>query len=149
MPSDQRPEASRRTLRLTVKVNEDGGYELISVERLHMITPPQPGERPEIGKHGGSWIELRGARGRVLAHRLIDASLLHSTEVHEADRTIHRHFGNPQGIFEVLLPDVDTAREAVLVGTPTRRRAEAKRAVGPSEEIARFDLSPRREGGDQ
>lgn len=147
--ADQRPEVSRRTLRLTIKVSPDGDYELISAERLHMITPPQPGERPEIGKNGGSWMELRGSRGRVLAHRLIDASLLHSAEVHEADGTIHRHFGNPQGIFEVLLPDVDTAREAVLVGTPTRRRAEAKRAAAPSEEIARFDLTTRREGGDQ
>jgi hypothetical protein len=148
--ADQRPEISRRTLRLTVKVNDDGGYELINVERLQMITPPQPGERPEIGKHGGNWMELRGSRGRVLAHRLIDDSLLHSAEVHEPDGKIHRHFGNQSGFFEVLLPDVETAREAVLVGLPLQRPQGAKRAVaGPSEEIARFDLSPRREGGDQ
>jgi hypothetical protein len=148
--ADQRPEISRRTLRLTVKVNDDGGYELVNVERLQMITPPQPGERPEVGKHGGNWMELRGSRGRVLAHRLIDDSLLHSAEVHEPDGKIHRHFGNQSGFFEVLLPDVETAREAVLVGMDPGRLLGARRvAEEPSREIARFDLSSRREGGDQ
>lgn len=154
MPSDQRPEVSRRTLRLTVKVNEDGGFELVSAERLPMITPPQPGERPEMGKHGGHWMELRGARGRVLAHRLLDHSLLHSVEVHSPDGKIRREFGGPQpGIFEVLLPDLEGAREVVLVGSeledPRRARAkDAKRAAVPSRELARFDLS-RREGGEE
>lgn len=154
MPSDQRPpEVSRRTLRLTFKVREDG-FELASVERLPMITPPQPGERPEMGKHSGHWMELRGARGRVLAHRLLDHSLLHSVEVHSPDGTIRREFGGPQpGIFEVLLPDLDGAREVVLVGSeledPRAARAKgAKRAAEPSRELARFDLS-RREGGEE
>src|SRR5262245_57724312 len=48
--SSRRPEVSRRTLRLTFKSSEKG-VELLTVERLEMITPPQPGESPEAGRH--------------------------------------------------------------------------------------------------
>jgi hypothetical protein len=116
------------------------------VEHLPMITPPQPGERPEAGKHGGQWFELRDSENHVLAHRLIDQSLLNSVEVHSPDGKIRREFGEPrETTFEVLLPDIDDARFAVLMGdpiTPSRAAAgqtDATRAR--SGEIARFDLS--------
>lgn len=145
--ADKIPEVSRRTLRLTFK-SSDKGFELLSVERLEMITPPQPGVRPEAGKHGGHWFELRDGKGGVLAHRLIDQTLLNSAEVHSPDRNIQREFGGVKtGIFEVLLPDVSEARVAVLVGNPLRpSKAGAKRAAS-SGDIASFDLSSGREGG--
>ena len=43
LPVGKTPEVSRRTLRLTFKSSAKG-LELISVEHLPMITPPQPGE---------------------------------------------------------------------------------------------------------
>jgi len=145
-PAGDNPPASRRTLRLTIKTSEEG-FDLVSVERLNMITPPQPGERPEAGKHGGHWIELRDAENRVLAFRLIDQSLLNSVEVHSPDEKIRREFSKTkEGIFEVLLPDIDAAQSAVLVGNPIGpRKAGAKRAE-PSGEIARFEISPDRKG---
>ena len=91
-PVGTNPEVSRRTLRLTIRSSAKG-FELISVEHLPMITPPQPGERPEAGKHGGQWFELRDANNRVLAHRLINPSLLNSVEVHSPDGKIRREFG--------------------------------------------------------
>lgn len=136
------PEVSRRTLRLTIRSSAKG-LELISVERLPMITPPQPGERPEAGKHGGSWLELRDAKNEVLAHRIIDSSLLNSVEVHSPDGKIRREFGDIRdSVFEVLLPDIEGAQYAVVMGdalAPPKGAAPARAAR--SGEIARFDLS--------
>jgi hypothetical protein len=144
-PVGKTPEVSRRTLRLTFKSSAKG-LELISVEHLPMITPPQPGERPEAGKHGGQWFELRNAENGVLAHRLIDQSLFNSVEVHSPDGKIRREFGPPRDItFEVLLPDVDGAWFAVLMGEPFAppkpgdKQTDATRAR--SGELQRFDLS--------
>jgi len=142
-PAGARPQPSRRTLRLTFR-SSAAGVSLVSVERLPMITPPQPGERPEVGKHSGQWFELRDGNERVLAHRLIDPSLLNSVEVHSPDGTIRREFGAPKdSVFEVLLPDTDDARVAVLVGDPIDRPKPGARAAARSGEIARFDLSQR------
>jgi hypothetical protein len=139
-------EFSRRTLRLTFR-SSDAGVELLSVDRLEMITPPQPGERPEAGKHGGHWLELHDGGGQVLAYSLINPSVLNSVEVHSPDGSIERHFGAMRNVvFEVFLPDIDGARTAVLVGTPLEpsRRRGARAEV--SSNIATFEL-PEREGG--
>ncbi len=128
---------SRSTLRLTFKSSE-GGVELLSVERVEMTTPPQPGERPQAGKNGGHWFELRDERGSVLAHRLIDASVLNSVEVHSPKGPPQRLFGGMRNIvFEVLLPDMEGARTVTLVGNPLEpldRRRER------STDLATFDL---------
>jgi hypothetical protein len=143
----QPPKPSRKTLRLTFRVSK-GAVELVSLERLQMITPAQAGERPEVRKHGGYWMELVDARNRVLAHRLIDASQLNSVEVHSPEGKIEREFGEvTHGIFEVLLPDVDDAKEVVLMGEPLiPPKRKAKRAEG-SGELARFELPGRGKGG--
>ena len=142
-PRTQRPDVSRSTLRLTIEASREG-FELVSVERLQMITPPQLGERPQAGKPGGYWIELRDAEGRVLAHRIIDSTLLNSVEVHSPEGKIQREFGDvKESVIEVLLPDVPGRREAVLLGSPLKPRARKKPA--PSGEIARFNLTSGRE----
>jgi hypothetical protein len=131
---------SRRTLRLTFKSSSDG-VQLLSVERVEMTTPPQPGERPEAGRHGGHWFELREEKGGVLAHRLIDASVLNSVEVHSPEGPPHRLFGGMRNIvFEVLLPDMEGARTVTLVGNPLEPR---ERRWEPSAELATFELFPR------
>jgi hypothetical protein len=148
-PTGKAPEVSRRTLRLTFKSSEDG-IELISVEHLAMITPPQPGERPEAGRNGGHWFELRDGRGRVLAHRLIDPSVLNSVEVHSPDGRIQREFGAiKSGVFEVLLPDVDGAHTAVLVGDPLKPSRTGPGRAESSGDVATFELFPGREGGNR
>jgi len=132
---------SRQTLRLTVKASAKG-FELISVERLQMITPPQPGEHPEAGKHGGHWFELRDGRNKVLAYRIIDTSMLSSVEVHSPDGQIRREFGDIQDrVFEVLLPDVNGAESVVVMGDPLVRPKSGERAAVRSTELARFDLA--------
>ena len=147
--ASQPPTPSRRTLRLTFEVR-DGKLELVKQEHLQMITPPQVGERPEAGKHGGFWIELQDAKKRVIAHRVLNPTLLNSVEVHSPDGTIERHFGAlREGFFEVLLPDDSKAKSAVLIGDrldDTTQRTAMSHGSG-SAELERFDLSARK-GGD-
>ena len=136
----QPPTPSRKTLRLTFRVS-NGKVALVSHERLQMITPPQIGETPQAGKHSGFWMELRNSANRSVAHRLISPTQLSSVEVHSPDGTITRQFGEVQdGIFEVLLPDVDDAQAVVLMGDPLiQAPGTAKRTEG-SGELARFDI---------
>ena len=142
------PIVSRNTLRLTMKVSADR-CELLSLERLPMITPPQPGACPVAGTHGGHWMELLDQKGRVLAHRLLDPTLLDSVEVHSPDGRIERVFGGTRtGIVEVLLPDLDGATEAVLMGHP-RGAGEREGSQKATGEITRFKLNSDAQGGRQ
>lgn len=151
MQENQTPPVSRSTLRLTFEVS-NGVVQLKSTERLPMITPPQFGAKPEAGKNGGFWIELRDEADAMLGHRLISPTQLNSVEVHSPDGKIRRVFGPVEkGVFEVLLPDVPNARAAVLMGDPVLMRAETERAGGVraksegSSEIGRFVIPPAQE----
>jgi hypothetical protein len=113
-----------------------------------MICPPSIGQRPEAGKHGGFWVELRDASDRVLFHRVLHSPLGDSVEVHSPDGKIKREFGpSSESTFEVLLPDQDAARTVVLMGEYLdAARARRERAEGPGEpakgarELARFEV---------
>jgi hypothetical protein len=136
-----RPE--RGAIRLTFR-STAGKVELIKHERLDMICPQPPGERPQAGKHSGYWMELRGDGDQVLAHQLLHAPLRDSVAIHSPDGKIKRVFGEPaDGVFEVLLPDNAAARAVVFMGVGPVGKSEgkAKRAVATgASELARFDL---------
>ncbi len=141
-------EQHRKTLRLTFRIAE-GEVRLISFERLDMICPPSVGERPEAGKHGGFWIELRDANNRVLFHRLLHSPLTNSVEVHSPDGKIRREFGDvKESIFEVLLPDYADAKSITLMGE-SLDLVKARKSVGGSRELARFDMPKGEKGGGQ
>jgi hypothetical protein len=134
---------SRKTLRLTFRA-AGGQVQLVRHERLDMITPPSIGERPEAGKHGGFWMELRDANGKVLSHRILNAPLRDAVEVHSPDGTIKRVTGPPSDrTFEVLLPDPGEASTVVLMGQETGARAggalRADKSTG-SRELTRFEI---------
>lgn len=119
-----------RTLRLTFKTSGDG-IELVSVERLGIKTPGQAGPQPRAAVNGGQWFELRARQGNVLAHRLVDPSVLNSAEVHSPYGSPQRVFGEMKDtVFEVLLPDSDDAQTVTLVGNPVAPAA-VRRAIGP------------------
>jgi len=152
MENEERPKSppskpSRSSIRLTFRVS-GSEVTLISHQRLPMITPPQPGERPQVGKHGGFWLEMRDGHNHVLAHRLIDPTLLNSVEVHAPGGKIERKFGEAEdSIFEILLPDEEGARTVALIGEPLVR-AKGEKVAGRSMELARFDLPGRGKGGE-
>lgn len=142
-PVDQ----AHKTLRLTIKI-ADGKATLVSVERLNMICPPCAGASPEVGKHGGFWVELRN-KERVLSHRVIHAPLGDIVEVHSPDGNIRKELGSPrEHIFEVLLPDNPTATSVALMGESLEPAKTRKKGGPVSTELARFDL-PKPEGGGQ
>lgn len=129
-------EVSRRTLRVTFRALPKQ-FELVSVERLGMTTPAQPGIVPEVGLHGGNWIELRDSENAVLAHRLVSPSLFNSIEVHSPDG-VHAEFGGTEGqLFEVLLPDVPGALSVAILGDFLPQDTEVSAG---SRELARFQL---------
>jgi hypothetical protein len=146
MENNVRPQGSsarpyRKTLRLTFRV-VDGEVQLVSHEQLDMICPPAIGERPEAGKHGGFWMELRDANDRLLFHRTLNSPLGDSVEVHSPDGKITRQFGTPvkENFFEVLLPAYDDASSVALMGEYLdTAKASAEGAEG-SRELARFDI---------
>jgi hypothetical protein len=142
-------EPYRKSLRLTFEV-KDGRARLMSYERLDMICPPSVVERPEAGKHGGFWMELRDANGKVLFHRLLHSPLANSVEVHSPDGKITREFADvAQGVFEVLLPDHDAADSIALMGETLDAKVMRTKQVGPSRELARFDVPKGQKGGPQ
>lgn len=146
-PQGQGAGPFRKTLRLTFRV-VNGEPQLVRHERLDMMCPPSIGERPQVGSHGGYWMELRDKSGRVLFHRILHAPLGDSVEVHSPDGKIRREVGTPsERVFEVLVPDQDEASTAVLVGEglqPAKAAgARALRAVEPAggtRELARFEI---------
>jgi len=106
-----------------------------------MICPPSVGERPEAGRHGGFWMELRDANDRVLFHRLLHSPLRDSVEVHSPDGKIRREFGDvKESIFEVLLPDDSDAKSITLMGESLDLAKARKKRRGASSELARFDV---------
>ena len=153
---------SRKTLRLTFRV-ANGEVRLVKHERLNMICPPSIGQRPEAGRHGGFWVELRDPHDQVLFHRVLDSPLGDSVEVHSPDGKIERVMGVPsaESIFEVLVPDTDEASTVALMGeyldTAKALRARAERASeaatgerqaeGGARELARFEIPKGDKGG--
>lgn len=148
-PEGQNVRHSPKSLRLTFRV-ADGEVRLVSYERLDMICPPSVGERPEAGKHGGFWMELRDAKDRVLFHRILHSPLGDSVEVHSPDGKILREFGDvTENIFEVLLPDNANAKYIVLMGESLEPATSRKKSEEGSRELARFDVPKGEKGGVQ
>jgi hypothetical protein len=115
----------------------------LSSERLDMTCPPSVGERPEAGKHGGYWVELRDGQGRVFFHRLLDYPFGNSVEIHSPDRKIERKFGPPAkaNVFEVLVPDETDAKHVVLIGEPPEEWVAGAAKAPVTRELFRFDLT--------
>jgi hypothetical protein len=120
-----------------------------------MICPPSVGERPQAGRHGGFWVELRDRNDVVTFFRVLNDPLRTSVEVHSPDGKIRREFGPPEDTtFEVLVPDDPQADTLVLIGEYRDPRASAQAQQGRqaqpragAQEIARFHLGGAEAGG--
>lgn len=148
-PPDASGGTARQTLRLTFQVIE-GQVRLVNQERVDMICPPDPSEKPRAGEHSGFWTELRDARDKVLAHRVLSDPIVNSVEVFSPEGTIRREFGlMSDRVFEVLLPAEPQARSVAVVGEPASPGfADAVTEATPRARVlARFDLAPEIRGG--
>ena len=131
---------SRKTLRLTFRI-ADKEIQLLTYERLDMICPPSIGEIPQVGKHGGFWMELHDARNRVLFHRVLNNPLGDSVEIHSSDGKVERVFGAPEeNVFDVLLPDDRRSKTIVFIGDSLEPYTDRKEQPTAARELARFDV---------
>lgn len=147
-PEGQHVRQYRKSLRLTFRV-ADGEVRLVGYERLDMIPPPSIGERPEAGKHGGFWMELRDESDHVLFHRVLDNPLGDSVEVHSPDGKIQRVFGAvEENVFEVLLPDDSKAKTITFIGESLEPVVIRQERVTATRELARFNVPKGMKGGD-
>jgi hypothetical protein len=138
----------RKSLRLTFRI-ADGEILLVSYERLDMICPPSVGERPEAGRHGGFWMELRDTNNRVLFHRILNNPLGDSVEVHSPDGKIRRVFGAvEENVFEVLLPDDSKAKTIAFMGESMEPATVRQERVAAARELAHFNVPEGMKGGD-
>jgi hypothetical protein len=138
----------RKSLRLTFRV-ADGEVRLVSHERLDMICPPSVGERPETGRNGGFWMELRDTNNRILFHRILENPLGDSVEVHSPDGKIQRVFGAvKENVFEVLLPDDSQAKTIAFIGESMEPATVRQERVAAARELARFNVPEGMKGGE-
>ncbi|SRR6266508_866003 len=119
---------------------------LVRTERVAMITPGAA-TPPPAGDQTGYWVEVRDAEGNLLYHRPLHDPLRRGVEVFgdEPGEAIYR-VDNPdrEGEFDVLVPDLPTAAEFTLHGTPpTARKPYAK-----SEELLKHGFDELRRGPD-
>jgi hypothetical protein len=106
-------------------------------ERVAMIAPPSVTTAPRKGQ-SGFWFELRDAAGRLLFHRALHNPIRTDVEVFSSDpsRSIARvPVAEPEGRFELLVPDVPGAQSLVLYGSP------AEPAFAPAKELLRVDVA--------
>jgi hypothetical protein len=136
----------RHSIRL--RFEYDGkSLRLVGKKRLQMIAPASPVPRPKVGTQGGFWVELQSAEGQTVFHRLIYNPLRTKVEVHSPDRQPKIITGPPvPGTFSVLVPDIPKAKIAIVFGPPLDP-GKAKAAGDHTQELMRFDLNDREDGG--
>jgi hypothetical protein len=126
-----------RTLRLTFSY-EGAKVQLISQQSIEM-TPPPPDPAPLQTSQSGFWYELRDESDRILYQRSVHNPIQFERTVYSNDPEIPMrkiNVENPQGVFELLAPDIKEAQTIVLFSSPI----DPELAANPATELARFEL---------
>ena len=108
---------------------------LTGSRRVRMVAPPPVTPAPQKGQTG-YWFEVRATDGTLLFHRVVHDPIRADVEVYTGDRrhSVRRApLAEPQGEFELLIPDLPTAATFVLHGPP----ADARTRAVPSRELVR------------
>lgn len=121
----------RYTWRLTYAYQQDD-IRLLSAKRVQMVAPGSVGPPPAQGQTG-NWLEVRGANGGLLHHRVLPELVQHDREVftNEPGRSMHRvPVKRVEGEFEVLVPDMPGGEYVIVHGHPPGTgRADAARVL--------------------
>jgi hypothetical protein len=144
-PPRERP----RAVRLTIAYNGDQ-MELVSRQSVAMTVPPSdPVE--SFAERAGFWVDLKDEQDQTLYRRVMHDPIRRDVEVFSPDpeQTVQRAaVAEPQGVFSVVLPEIEAAQAVSLIGSPPPpppdELAIAVERAQPAREIARFDLKPRR-----
>ena len=129
------------TLRVTFAY-KGGVVRFAGSQRVAMTTPPSSTPAPEK-ERSGYWFEARDANGALLFLRVLHDPVRADVEVHSKDSkqsSTRIPIAEPEGRFEVLVPDLSEARSLHLFGTPVGVRSHN----APSQEILRLDFDEAR-----
>jgi hypothetical protein len=129
MASEPPPTAAWR---LTFEYDGDD-VRVVSRERVEMLAPPDDEELLSQGD-AGYWVEVRDDDGAVLYRQVLHDPIRTDVEVFPEDpsQPIERvALEHPQGVFQVVVPDLAAGSEAVLQGQASRQqlREEAARPL--------------------
>lgn len=134
-PSAQTLDTLKHALRLTFRY-ERADVRLVAGQRVEMILPPSELETIHQGQ-AGFWAELRDAHERVLYQRVLHNPIRYEFEIPKDAETgalRWQKIDNPQGTFQLLVPDIPEGQTLVLFSSPPEAVYE------PAAELARFSL---------
>jgi hypothetical protein len=119
---------------------QGGRVRLSSRQRVEVTTPPSD---PTTGYGGesGFWYELRDADGRVLYRRVAESPIRFTVEVPVDDDLGASELARvpvpePEGVFTLLVPDLEEARTLALVSSPLDPSV-----TDAATDLATFDLA--------
>jgi hypothetical protein len=130
-PSNVPPRALRLTFRYSGMKAE-----LTARQPVDMTVPPS---EPKVleGDRWGSWIELRDAKNRVLYQQILHDPLPVDAEAPgepDQGQLLRRPIDQPEGVFEVIVPNMAEARTLRLYAS--RMQAEPE----PAAELLRLPM---------
>jgi hypothetical protein len=103
---------------------------VVSQERVEMLAPPDDEELLRQGD-AGYWVEVRDDHGSVLYRQVVHDPIRTDLEVFPEDpsQPIERvEVERPQGVFQVVVPDLPDGSEAVLQGQTSRQELRSQAA---------------------
>lgn len=139
----------RKALRVTFQYDGET-FELSGIKRVNAIAPPS--DNLSVGdRNSGFWYEVRDSSDRTLYRCIREIPNRYAVEVRSDDPIKPLKWEpleKPQGVFVVLIPDLETAQNIVLFSSPIKpvevipnmAPVQASRELEPAQEIVRFSL---------
>lgn len=134
MATDLPPTAAWR---ITFEYDGDD-VRVVSQERVEMLAPPDDEDLLSLGE-AGYWVEVRGDDDSVLYRQVVHDPIKTDAEVFPEDpsQPIERvQLDRPQGVFQVVVPDLPGGNHAVLKERASRQELREK----PARQLARTPL---------
>jgi hypothetical protein len=132
--SNQRKKAVRLTF-----AYEDSSIELISQQPVDMIPPPSDPVETPIAE-SGFWLELKDGQGGTLYRQVMHSPIGIDREVFSEDenQSVSRMpVERPQGVFTIVIPDVEEAQAVSLHSSPL----QTENFFQAASELKRFELT--------
>jgi hypothetical protein len=115
---------------------------VVAQERVAMLAPPDDEQLLDQGE-SGYWVEIRDDENAVVYRQVIHNPIQTDLEVFPEDPSepIRRvAAARPQGVFQVVVPDLPEGRTAVLHGQASRQQLREQ----PPKPMAQFRLEEKR-----
>lgn len=101
-----------RAWRLTFGYRGDR-FEMLAQQRIEMIAPPDDSPRTYAAR-AGTWVEVRDAEGHGLYRQILFDPVRRGYEAHGPEGSHETLPAEPEGVFQVVVPDLPGAADVVL-----------------------------------